>query len=373
MSSPPPDQWRPPQPMGGPSQGPPFGPSPWGPPHPPGPPNGGGGLKWVLGAVVLLVVVAVSVGATLLFTRGGTGENPPTGTASPTSTSGPASDIASANDKGPVSVIAEDPTCAPWTPINNTLASRQKNGWGNRDPSIPAVTWSPELRKMYNEVGDAMQEAADQTVPLARMTPHRVMRELYEQFIAYARAYDERIPTYTAHDDHLANAAVSATLALTYICNAADSGSAAARGPLTSPTEQPTTVAEPGDPAKPQRFLESPDSMCAEWASAQSQFNTDIATWAQTDPQISVDQWTPDQKAQSAVITPVLRHYADTMQSLGRRSSNPVVQDFSALSAVYLGAYVQALPTYGPNDRYLFMAAGQASVLIDEACLAVKG
>jgi hypothetical protein len=226
---------------------------------------------------------------------------------------------------------------------------------------------------VYNEVGDAMQEAADQTVPLARTTPHRVMRELYEQFIAYARAYDERIPTYTAHDDHLANAAVSATLALTYICNAADSGSAAARGPLISPTEQPTTVAEPGDPAKPQRFLKSPDSMCAEWASAQSQFNTDIATWAKTDPQIPVDQWTPDQKAQSTMITPVLRRYADTMQSLGRRSNNPVVQDFSALSAAYPGAYIQALPTYGPNDRYLFMAAGQASVLIDEACLAVEG
>ena len=43
-----------------------------------------------------------------------------------------------------------------------------------------------------------MRNAADQTVPLAKLTPHRVMRELYEQFIAYARAYSDAIPTYTA-------------------------------------------------------------------------------------------------------------------------------------------------------------------------------
>ena len=124
MSSPPPDQWRPPP--AGPPMGPPYGPPPWGPQQPPGPPNRGNGLKWVLGAVVLLVVVAVTVGATLLFTRGGSGDNSPTATSPAPTTSGVASDIASANDNGPVEVITEDPTCAPWTPINDTLAGRQR-------------------------------------------------------------------------------------------------------------------------------------------------------------------------------------------------------------------------------------------------------
>ena len=54
-----------------------------------------------------------------------------------------------------------------------------------------------------------MREAADQTVALARLTPHRVMRELYEQAIAYWRAYADAIPTYESVDDHLAGVAVS--------------------------------------------------------------------------------------------------------------------------------------------------------------------
>ncbi len=54
-----------------------------------------------------------------------------------------------------------------------------------------------------------MRSAADQMVALAKLTPHRVMRELYEQFIAYSRAYADRIPTYTPPDDNLALVAVS--------------------------------------------------------------------------------------------------------------------------------------------------------------------
>ncbi len=51
-----------------------------------------------------------------------------------------------------------------------------------------------------------MGRAADQTVQLVKLTPHRAVRELYEQFIAYARAYIAAIPTYTASDNHLVGA-----------------------------------------------------------------------------------------------------------------------------------------------------------------------
>ena len=65
------------------------------------------------------------------------------------------------------------------------------------------------MRAQYEAVGQAMRSAADQMVPLVKLTPHRVMRELYEQFIAYSRAYAERIPTYTPQDDNLALASVT--------------------------------------------------------------------------------------------------------------------------------------------------------------------
>ncbi len=151
---PPPSQWgpQPPggQPAGAPQWGPPqsgapqWGPQqPWGPPPGP-PPSGGGKGKWIFGGIALLAVIAVTVVITVMVVGKDSGGSP-----SPTSTSAPASDIASANDKGPVAVITEDPTCASATPILETRASQQRNGWDKRDPSIPAAAWTPEMRGQY--------------------------------------------------------------------------------------------------------------------------------------------------------------------------------------------------------------------------------
>ncbi len=356
MTSPPPDQWGPP-------------PAPWGPQRPQGPARRGNGLKWLLGAVVLVVVVAVSVGATLFFTRGDANDDGPK--TAPT-TSDAASDIASANDKGPVGIITGDPSCALWTPINDALANRQGNGWRNRDASAPAVVWSPEVREIFTDVGDAFDEAADQTVLLLKVTQHRVMRELYEQFIAYARAYADSLATYAAADNHLANVAVSATYVLINMCNAAEHGSAAARGPLVSLTDTPARLASPGISSKPPRFLKSADSVCAEWATTIAQVSGALDDFARTDPNVPVNQWSNDQRALMNAVAPALRQNADEMQSLGKRSENPVLQDFAILAVAYQRAFIAALPTYAPNDQYLYNAAAQAETVINEACLAVE-
>src|ERR1700759_5065989 len=106
MSVPPQGGWQPQQPGGPPPYGVPPGnypqysgpqPSgqqppgfPQGPcPKQPSPPPKGNSTKWLLIAIALLLVVGVSIGATLLFTRDGGNDpsNPPT--------SGTPSDIAS--------------------------------------------------------------------------------------------------------------------------------------------------------------------------------------------------------------------------------------------------------------------------------------
>jgi hypothetical protein len=235
---------------------------------------------------------------------------------------------------------------------------------------MAAVLWSPEVRAIFTQAGDAMSAAADQTIHLVKMTPHRVMRELYEQFIAYARAYDETIPTYEPGDDHLANVAISATVVLTNICAAAEFGSAAARAPLVAQSDQPTVTAPLGDPRNPQRFLMSSDEVCPEWTAKVSRFNSDVAAWATTDPQTPVNSWSAEQKALTAAVTPVMLNDAKEMRSLGVRSSNPVLQDLAALASIYQLTYVEALPTYGPADHYLYTTAGQASAMVNAACLA---
>ena len=323
----------------------------------------------MLGAVVLLVVVAVTVGATLLFTGGGSGDNSPTATSS-TPTSDVASDFASANDNGPVGIITEEPTCASWGPLADTLSAQEGNGWADRDPSLPASSWSAEQRNQHETVGRAMIAAADQAVALSKFTPHRVVRELYEQFIAYSRSYADSIPTYTPRDDHLAGVANSTSAVLTWICAAITYGSAPARAPLVPPGVPPVQASEPGDPTNAQRFLISSNPVCADWASAISQFNTDIADWRTVDPNISASQWTPQQQELATAVTPVMREYLHKLQDLGRESDNAILRDFAELSAQYRRAYMQSLLSYTPADNYFAHAATDAAFIVLAACQA---
>ena len=94
---------------------------------------------------------------------------------------------------------------------------------------------------MYESVAKAMTDSADQTVGLVKLTPHRVMRELYEQFIAYARAFADSIPTYTSKDSHLAGAVDSISSAPGDICGAVTYGPAASQGPLIPATATPSS------------------------------------------------------------------------------------------------------------------------------------
>lgn len=311
--------------------------------------------------MALIAVIAVTVAAILFFTRSDSGKD----------SMPAASGIASANDKGPVAVITEDPSCAAWAPVSNNLTDGQENGWTARDPSIPATAWTPEQRGQYDAAGQAMRSAADQSVALAKLTPHRVMRELYEQFIAYARAYADRIPGYTPPDDYLARAANSASSAIGVVCSGIIYGSAAARGPLLPGQAPPRHVAPPGDPAQPQRFLLSADPICPEWASQLSRVNADTTAWQNIPVDIPASQWTPEQKAIMEAVKPVIKAHSDKIEQLGQRSNNPILKDFVDLCVQYLRAYALALPSYVAADGYLSNVNMYSASLIRAACAAV--
>ena len=359
---PPPGQpYPPPQGYGGPPQ-PPWPQQPWSP----GPPTKkrGNGWKWGLGAVALLAVIGVTAAVTISVTKDGS--------STPTSPSGNDFGLASANDKGPANIITEDPSCAAWGPIQTTLADSERE-WGDRDPSIPATNWTPEQRAQYEMAGRAMRNAADQTVALARLTPHRVLRELYEQFIAYARAYSDTIPKYSPSDNHLAGAATASSAALGYLCGAIAYSSAQARRPLVQPPPAPSDFAQLADPSSPQVFLRTPDSMCAEWDRVLNQFASDSAAWQALDASIPASKWTPEQRAVVDSVIPLMQQYADNLEKIGRSSTNPTTQDFAVFAAQYRRAYAAALPTYNSADSYLSRTSAMTASLIYEACKAPGG
>ena len=162
-----------------------------------------------------------------------------------------------------------------------------------------------------------MRAAADQTVSLAKLTPHRVMRELYEQTIAYWRAYADTLPQYVPADDNLALVANSTSGALVWICSAIRYGSAPARAPLVARAAPPSDIAPIGDPADPQRFLTTLSPVCGDWASNVSKYNADTAAWKNgIDPNLPASQWPAEQRALFTSVSTVLLTNATAVQQL---------------------------------------------------------
>ncbi|WP_141869456.1 hypothetical protein [Arthrobacter sp. SLBN-53] len=325
-------------------------------------------MKFLLIGVAVLLVIAVSVGATLLFARDD-GKESPSINGTP-----PADDTASANDNGPISIIVEDPTCAAWRPIASTLSKQQNQGWEARDPNIPATSWTPAQKSIQESVAAAMQRAADQTLPLAKQTPHRVMRDLYEQSTAFWRAYAESIPTYTPIDNELARTANASSNAVTSICTAIENGAALSRGSLIEPGKEPTSTDKISVSDNPVIFIKSDQELiCREWLKMGDKFDRDAAAWLSLDPNIEASEWTPKQQRDMAEMSEIMTDYANNIESKGRKSGNSTFEDIAMLSAQYWRAFVKAIPSYTTADSYLSGTASSASFVIYDACLGLQG
>lgn len=326
-----------------------------------GRPRTGGKAKWMLLAVATLAaVIVVSVTVTVVVLH--------------SVASRAALNMASVGDHGAVRVITDEPTCGGWGTVAHQLGASEKNsGWHDRDKSLPASAWSAQLSAQYRAAGAAMREAAEQTVALARQTPHRVVRELFEQLIAYWRAYADRIPHYTPRDDLLLRVTYAAGNTVFAICDAISHGSAVTRGAVVTAPAPPTDTSAPSDdPANPQRFLPTSNPTCPDFKAAFAHFNAAAAAWHDTDEDLPASQWSPEQRALNDGIRPVMSALDDQLDRLGRRSGNPAMEDFAVLTAVYGRAYVGAIPTYVVADHYLYDVTAHGSSVITTGCNAAR-
>ena len=368
MTMPPqPGPWPPGQPPV-PPQGPPPGYYPqqpgWGGSAPPGQNNT---IKWLLIGVGLLLVIAITVGVTVLVTNGGPGGN---GQSTTTSASGPP--VASADDNGPVEIITSEPTCQAWMPASQAMAQVQQNGWSDRNPDIPGADWTSTQRSQYEAVAKSLRQTADQAVRFAQQSPNRVVRELYEQFIAYGRAYADSVQSYAPTNNYLARAHVAAAYALDSICNAITYGSAA-RWSTSVPTgDPPSNFPSPSDPERAERFMETRDDKCIELNARRDTFIADTKNWVNQDPSIPASQWNPTQRAAADAVIPVMNAYGSDIAALGRSSRNPTFRDLASLVDVYVRAYANSLPTYETSDDYLIIAGTRVANLLAAACDAAE-
>lgn len=342
------------------------GPHQW-PPRQPGRSARVNSLKWLLIAIVVLLVIGVTIGATLLYAQGGGNDANPAG---PTNGS---SDFASATDSAPVAVVLDEPTCKAFTAINNGLADITERGWGaSRDTLGPQSDWTAAQREQVDEVTSALKNAADQVGQLAKQTPHRVIRELYEQFIAYARAYADSVPSYTPRDNNLASANVSAGSALIGICNSIAYESTR-RSLSLEGQEPPIRLAPPDGTPSPGNILEPSDPVCAEWIARLDAFTSATPDWQERDGSIPGSQWTPERRALEKATTPLLNDYVDEIVRAGRASDSPVLEDFAVAASLYIQAYIAAGEDYTQADSWLIYTGFSFANLMSAACRSEAG
>jgi hypothetical protein len=256
-------------------------------------------------------------------------------------------------------------------PINRELAEAERNGWENIDRAIRAPDWTPEQRAQYDAVGQAMVNAADRAVRLVKVTPHRAMRELYEQFIAYSRAYNDAIATYEPVDNYLAAVVADTSSAIANICATISYEAAQAWAPLVPESQAPTNLSPLTEPGSSSKFLTAPDGTCGDWEPLLEKFQADTAAWDTIDAAKSASEWTDEQLATAKALAPVIESFADEVEDLGRASNNTTLQDFASLAAQYRRAFVEALPSYTPANSYLSAVAVDLTNTIFDACKAV--
>ena len=313
----------------------------------PGPRKRGSISRWLLIAVALLVTIGVSVAATLYVTgrRDGRGTT--------TSASSTPNDIASANDTGPVSIITDEPTCDEWVGINNDLARVEANGWSAERSSYGAASdWTPKQREEADAVVEALHRASRQMMSLAKMTPHRVVREMYEQFVVFGRAYRSSLPHYSQRDNYLADTYVNLGSALLGMCNSITLGST---NRLVAPAlrQPPTSLATPMNSEEARRFIAGKNLVCSDWVQRERQFIADNLAWATLDANIPASQWTAYERSVQLAALPLFDALAKSMEEKGSRSGDPAFADLAMLGSVYLQTYVSVGEGYIGSDSWL--------------------
>ncbi len=328
---------------------------------------------WVVGAAAI-VMLAIVVTVAVLTQAGRHSAGSPAVSSSPTVTAA----AASAGDTGTVGIITEDPTCITWTVVGQTwLASAPVEHWDTTHPGqknpllISGSAWTPDESAVMQATAKATRLAAVKTAPLISTTPHRVMRELYEQFVVYARAFADIIgPKYFPPNAALGGTTESLFNALVSICTTAETGAAKARAALVSAPDAPSNVAAPQDPANLQRFLATGDlAACGDVTSASKKFqdNPTFKDWDKS----GGSQSTPQQKALNDAVAPLMLNLADDIQQAVGRSNNPVMLDFGTLLALYQRVFAKALPTYSTADSELEGAATYLRYTFRDGCAAV--
>ncbi|MCV7286136.1 hypothetical protein H7J87_12435 [Mycolicibacterium wolinskyi] len=319
--------------------------------------------------MALVAIVALAIVATLYVTRAD-------GSAGSSGAPGPGgSGFASADDAGPAGIITDDSTCEAWRTISHDMeAVSDAVKWNEQDYSVPAAQWNADQRNAFEKKSASLGSAVPKVESLAKQTPHRVMRELYGQYIAYTQAWIDAVPTYSATDRDSVATSNQLFTVLNRVCDAIYFRAAQQLAPLIAAAAPPSDVQALQGEAQPatEPFMNQGDASCEDWRAMIDRFEQDsrMKAWNDLDPNVRASERTPEYTAVVDAVLPVLGTYADDMERLGRQSGNPVWEDFAVTAAQYMRAYIQGAPTYRPAYGLLSLTSTILANSVNWACKA---
>lgn len=78
----------------------------------------------------------------------------------------------------------------------------------------------------------------------------------------------------------------------------------------------------------------------------------------------------PEEQAINRAAASVMNTNADSLEQMGRRSKNRILEDFAVLAAQYRRGFAKAIPTYTVADNYLAETASSLVKTVSFACKA---
>jgi len=282
----------------------------------------------------------------------------PSGTGDPTPTASDGTDRT-------VGLLRErDPVCDDWAKSFDVFSESLKQ-WQSLNKGIPAAKWTPEQRAIFIETGEAMARSSEQFESILPKARNVVLQELIAQAVVHLRAYVEKIPTYVDEDALTSGVAINFSNAVTYMCSAV---------PLAPATDRagPNWSSTVNNPSGLVDFMEGPDPVCGDFLAVSEKQNTALKGWAETDPTVPAEQWTPKEKKLNEAVSTVLNQYLPEFRRLAEGAEGRIVGDLLATQASYTQAYADAIPTYTPEDDQLWKATIALAGGIGAACEAAK-
>lgn len=322
-----------------PSSGPPW-PNQYPPQHSGPPPKPRPNRKpWLFVGVSLFAVVALVVGLlawreTSLIQDAGTGE--PSQSANETNR-----EIGLLREK--------DPLCDDWHGAVDKLKA-ETAAWSKIDDSIPATSWTPEQRRTYEDAGKALIASSDRFESVLAKAENAVIQELVAQTVVYMREFVKRIPNYQQDDGPFASVATNFSNAVTYMCSSVPLAPAGTDGESSGNSSVPS-------PAALTDFMPERDAKCDEFSSIIDHQNTVLSGWADADATTPAAQWTEKQKALNNAARKVIEKSATQLEGVARMAQDRIMGDLILAQTAYMKAYADSIPTYTPDDNWLWRSA----------------